>query len=117
MANLTKNEMDNNSSNHSSHFLVGVFLGGVVGAVTALLLTPKSGKEFRSNMNQQVSALKIKSDHLKEAASLRKSELTTAAKEKAVPLSSSVLEQSTEDIETKLAETLKAFEETEKSLK
>lgn len=41
--------MDNKGSTTSS-FLMGVLVGGVAGAVVALLLAPKSGKELRRDI-------------------------------------------------------------------
>ncbi|MCJ7554117.1 MAG: YtxH domain-containing protein [Ignavibacteriaceae bacterium] len=34
-------------------FLIGFFAGGTIGALVALLTTPKSGKEFRSGIKQK----------------------------------------------------------------
>lgn len=41
--------MENNSSNTKSFFL-GALIGGAVGAITALLLAPKSGRELRRDI-------------------------------------------------------------------
>lgn len=50
----------------SSSFLLGILIGGLVGAGTALALAPKSGKEIRSKINNQASTLKEKTVQLKE---------------------------------------------------
>lgn len=39
-------------------FLVGLFLGGMVGAVTMLLLAPRSGKKTRSRIEHQFDDLR-----------------------------------------------------------
>jgi len=41
------------SNNNVKGFLLGFLAGGTVGAIVALLTTPKSGKEFRSNLKQK----------------------------------------------------------------
>lgn len=64
-------------------FIIGAFVGGVVGAATALFLAPKAGKELRSDVAIQASQLKEKS-----------AEFTSTAKEKTVELSKKVQEQS-----------------------
>ncbi|WP_422122882.1 YtxH domain-containing protein [Planococcus sp. X10-3] len=45
----------------SGSFLAGAFVGAVIGAAVALFLAPKSGKEFRGDLNTQVTSLKEKS--------------------------------------------------------
>ncbi|QHJ71732.1 YtxH domain-containing protein [Planococcus halotolerans] len=45
----------------SGGFLAGALVGVVIGAAAALFLAPKSGKEFRGDLNNQVSTLKEKS--------------------------------------------------------
>nr|WP_154706042.1 YtxH domain-containing protein [Planococcus salinarum] len=44
----------------SGSFLMGALVGVVIGAAAALFLAPKSGKEFRGELNTQVSSLKEK---------------------------------------------------------
>lgn len=44
----------------SGSFLAGALVGVVVGAAAALFLAPKSGKEFRGDLNTQVTSLKEK---------------------------------------------------------
>ncbi|MGX9135595.1 YtxH domain-containing protein [Rummeliibacillus sp. JY-2-4R] len=64
-------------------FIIGAFVGGVVGAATALFLAPKAGKELRSDVAVQASQLKEKS-----------AGFTSTAKEKTVELSKKVQAQS-----------------------
>ncbi len=42
--------MADNESNYTKGFVVGALIGGAVGAITALLLAPKSGKELRQDI-------------------------------------------------------------------
>lgn len=59
----------NNESNiNAKDFIIGTFVGGIVGAATALLLAPKSGKELRTNINDQAIVLKDKSTELASKA-------------------------------------------------
>lgn len=44
----------------SGSFLAGALVGVVIGAAAALFLAPKSGKEFRGDLNTQVTSLKEK---------------------------------------------------------
>jgi gas vesicle protein len=48
------------NSKHPAGFLTGLFLGGLAGAVTALLLAPQSGQETRQLLQQK--ATKVSED-------------------------------------------------------
>jgi len=62
-------------------FLIGGLVGGFVGASVAFLLTPKSGKEIRQNINQQARVAKHKtSDWTNQAVEKGSTIATTAAK-------------------------------------
>ena len=58
--------------NRTFNFLFGALIGGLVGATVAILLTPASGEEIRSQM-------KMRADHIRadvqEAAAERRTEL------------------------------------------
>jgi len=58
--------------NRTFNFLLGALIGGLVGATVAILLTPASGEELRSQM-------KMRADHVRtdvmEAAAERRAEL------------------------------------------
>lgn len=45
----------------SGSFIAGAVVGAIIGAAAALFLAPKSGKEFRGDLNSQVTSLKEKS--------------------------------------------------------
>jgi hypothetical protein len=40
-----------NQKNDSKDFLIGALVGGIIGGVTAFLLAPKSGNEFRDDIS------------------------------------------------------------------
>jgi len=53
-------------------FLFGATIGGLVGAGVVLLLTPASGQELRTQMQDQVQRIQAE---IQEAAAARRSEL------------------------------------------
>ena len=69
-------------------FVIGAFVGSVIGAAAALLLAPKPGTEFRTDVAAQAVTLKDKSV-----------ELTGVAKEKTAQIAAQVKEQSTQVID------------------
>ncbi|MGM0853553.1 MAG: YtxH domain-containing protein [Bacillota bacterium] len=152
--NQNQNQNQTNDSNNinSKDFMIGTLIGGIVGAATALLLAPKSGKDLRHDINEQAGVLKEKTGQWKDTAVEKSNEFAAVAKEKSSALSKSVQEQSnnvvgklktyrsnnnelqetndelqavsvgettpveeTEDVNQKLEETKKAFDETEKT--
>ena len=54
------------------NFLLGAILGGLMGAMAALLLAPSSGQQLRSNIASRAD--QIRSD-VSEAAAARRAEL------------------------------------------
>lgn len=126
----------------SKDFLIGALIGGMVGAATALFLTPKSGKDFRSTLNEQAANWKDKGEQLREIAKNKGSNLMSIAKEKTSTLSKNLNssyeftnkvseagvkeEQSSQlktnikiedEIHKKLQDTAKALEEEEQKIK
>jgi gas vesicle protein len=71
------------TNSNSKDFVAGAIVGGLAGALAALLLAPKSGKELRGSLNEQTSTLKNKSV-----------DLASVAKEKASGLKDTVSQQS-----------------------
>jgi len=57
-----------------SNFLFGVFLGGLVGSATALLLTPASGENLRTHIRGYVMTIQ---DEVRKAAETKRGELET----------------------------------------
>jgi gas vesicle protein len=58
------NDQNNQNNINAKDFIIGTFVGGMVGAAAALLLAPKSGKELRTDINGQAIVLKEKSSEL-----------------------------------------------------
>ena len=59
-------------------FTFGAIIGGVLGAVTALLLAPSSGDELRSAIQKQVDSLQME---IKDAAQQKRAELEAQLEE------------------------------------
>jgi gas vesicle protein len=75
-----------NDSHDAMGFLAGVFLGGLAGAVTMLLLAPKSGEETRAQIRQTGIELRDQATEAVEAATqqvrLKASQVTTGIHDK-----------------------------------
>jgi gas vesicle protein len=155
MGSLERNQNDQNQLKseeniNTKDFLIGALIGGIVGAATALFLAPKSGKELRSDMNEQAIVLKAKTGQIRETAVTKGTELASVAKEKTNTITNTVSKQSAEimnkvkgfkssdetqaqreesnpktiplpahdsEIQKRLEETKKAFDETEEKVR
>lgn len=139
----------NEESINAKDFLIGALVGGIVGSLTALLLAPKSGRELRSDLNNQAYQLREKTDHLRDSALVKSNEIASTVKDKTVSISKTVSKQSTDlvskvkglkggtseneseeanpvdqlfeknlqsDIQQRLEETKKAFDDTENKI-
>ena len=82
--------------NNSKDFIVGSLVGGVIGAVTALFLAPKSGKEIRDDLGQQASIVKGRTEKFTSQTLEKSAGIANTAKEKTVSLSQVVSEQSSQ---------------------
>ena len=145
---MGQNNQQNNESMNTKDFIIGALVGGIVGAATALLLAPKSGKEMRSDLNEQAIILKEKTGQWKELAVEGGNQIASTAKEKTNEWSQMIQQQSNElknkvksirigdhqeakvqgeeevavadtevDVEQRLEETKKAFDELEETYK
>lgn len=88
-------------------FVIGAFVGGIVGAAVGLLLAPKAGKDLRSDVATQAVNLKDKSLQLSEVAKEKGSQITEVAKEKTIRLSNQIKEQSTQIVDKVKSKTSK----------
>jgi gas vesicle protein len=77
-------------------FLLGTMIGGLVGAATALLLAPKSGRELRSDINDQATYVRLKTEQMKHSALEKGQDLAVTAKDKTVQLSDTISLHSTQ---------------------
>ncbi|RNF40808.1 YtxH domain-containing protein [Planococcus salinus] len=60
MSNRYDDLYDYEEESSSKDFIIGALVGGIIGAATALMLAPKSGKELMADLNTQASNLKEK---------------------------------------------------------
>lgn len=95
---------------NSRDFLLGALIGSIAGAVTALVLAPKSGGELRQDLNTQAGRLKDRSYEWKDQAVTKSSEMAALAKEKSAELSKNVQDQS-----SGVVEKVKSFRSKDKS--
>lgn len=98
--------MSNNNMN-GKDFLLGAVVGGVLGAVTALLLAPKSGRELRSDLNEQYHTISDKTQTIASDVSKRTKELASEVSEK-----SQEYVGKAKDIASSVAEDIKGWKET-----
>ncbi len=54
--------------NQKGKVIKATVFGGLAGAVTGLLLAPKSGKEMRQDLNEQINKIGNKADDIKHQA-------------------------------------------------
>ncbi|WP_099362203.1 YtxH domain-containing protein [Fredinandcohnia onubensis] len=67
--------------NSGSNFILGTIVGAAVGAATALFLAPKTGQEFRRQMNDQASVVKEKTNSLSKTISEQSNQILTKVKD------------------------------------
>ncbi|WP_147532647.1 YtxH domain-containing protein [Bacillus marasmi] len=114
MSNYLHEEKEKNGT---KDFLLGALIGGVVGAATALFLSPKSGPELRESVTNQTAVLKEKAVTIPSKVS----DLAQATKEKTSTLTQTISQQSAEAIaklrgkKSETTEELDEFEELEAS--
>jgi gas vesicle protein len=86
--------MSNDNNMNTKDFLIGALVGGLVGAASALLLAPKTGKELREELNNQALTAKEKTSGLTQTALEKGSQYASLAKEKSSTIAKTVSEQS-----------------------
>jgi gas vesicle protein len=79
-------------ANNKSDFLVGLLIGGALGAALALLYAPQSGEETRGKLKDKSGELKDKTADTYEKARTRATEVGGTLKEKTTTIASSVKE-------------------------
>ena len=79
---------------NAKDFMIGTLIGGIVGSLAALLFAPKSGREFRDDINNQAYTIRDKTDQLRKTAISKGSEITSSVKDKTTEISRKVTEQS-----------------------
>lgn len=86
---------NNNGANQGSKdFLLGAIIGGVVGAVTALWIAQKPGKEIRETFNVQTATIRNKAESFQKSAKLKVADLAEITKDKTNSWTQSLSQQS-----------------------
>ncbi len=73
-------------NNSGKNFLIGAVVGGVLGAITALVLAPKPGKELREDISQQVDKISGKTVEIAGIVSDKTTELAKVVGAQSVEL-------------------------------
>lgn len=60
---------------HGKDFFIGAVVGGLLGALTALVLAPKTGKELRADISNQYDKISEKTVELAENVGVKTQEL------------------------------------------
>lgn len=97
---------DPNMSGRGKEFLIGAVIGSVLGAVTALLLAPKSGKELRADLSEQVANVSEKTQHIAGNVSSKTQELA-----KQVSLQTGDWVQKAKEVATNVSDEVRAWKE------
>ena len=100
--------MSDNNMN-GKDFLLGAVVGGVIGAVTALLLAPKSGRELRGDISHQYQNVSEKTKHLASDVSEK-----TQAIARDVSVKSQEIASKAKEFGSKVASDVKDWNETRK---
>ncbi|MFC0187845.1 YtxH domain-containing protein [Fictibacillus aquaticus] len=83
---------NNNQGIDSKDFIIGALVGGIVGAASALLLAPKTGKELRGDLNEQAVLLKDKSNEFSQMAIEKSNSLVKTVSEQSTQVAGKVKE-------------------------
>jgi gas vesicle protein len=91
--------MSNNNMN-GKDFLLGAVVGGVLGAVTALLLAPKSGRELRTDIADGYHTVSDKTQEIAGTVSQKSQEIAGTVGQKSQEIAGVVSERSQEIAKT-----------------
>lgn len=69
---------------NARNFMIGSLVGGVIGAVTALLFAPKPGRELRTDIAEGYHAVSEKTQEIVRSIGNHTSEFVDKAKEAAI---------------------------------
>ncbi len=85
--------MSDNNMN-GKDFLLGAVVGGVIGAITALLLAPKPGEELRADIKDTVNTVSNKTQEIAGQVSDRSQSLAKNVSERSQGIAKNVSERS-----------------------
>jgi gas vesicle protein len=87
--------MSDNNMN-GKDFLLGAVVGGLLGAVTALLLAPKPGNELRADLKETATTVSSKTQEIAHQVSERSQEIAHQVGERGQALAKTVTAQTSE---------------------
>lgn len=99
---------ENNNNTNGKDLVIGVLIGGIIGAGAALLLAPKSGRELRGELSEGYQTASKKTQDLAKNVSERSEVLAGKVKE--------VAEYVKEDVQKWKANALEVANEVKESL-
>lgn len=112
--------MSDNNMN-GKDFLLGAVVGGVIGAVSALLLAPKTGKELRTDLSDQYQNVSERTQKIASDVSERSQKIASDVSEKTQKLAGEVSTKSQEiagkakDVASTVTSEVKAWKDAKKS--
>lgn len=92
-------------------FIVGAVIGGIVGAVTALLFAPKSGKELRQDISEQAQQIGEKTKEIASDVSHKTQEIA-----KTVGTQTTELLGKAKDVASAVADDVKTWKDARKEV-
>ncbi len=90
--------MSDNNMN-GKDFLLGAVVGGILGAVTALLLAPKPGTELRADLKETANTVNVKSREIAHQVAERGQALASQAAERGQTIAKTVSAQTVDLVE------------------
>lgn len=80
-------------------FLIGAVVGGLLGAMAALLLAPKSGRELRQDITEQYSSVSDKTQQVASTVSEKTLQIASTVGEKTANIAKTATTHTTEWID------------------
>jgi gas vesicle protein len=77
-------------------FLMGAVVGGLLGAMAALLLAPKSGRELRQDITEQYGTISEKTQQIANTVSEKTQQIASTVGEKTVNIAKTATTHTTE---------------------
>jgi gas vesicle protein len=77
-------------------FLMGAMVGGLLGAMAALLLAPKSGRELRQDISEQYSNISEKTQQIASTVSEKTQQIASNVGEKTASIAKTATTHTTE---------------------
>jgi len=86
-------------------FIIGAVVGGLLGAMAALLLAPKSGRELRQDITEQYGTVSDKTQQIASTVSEKTLQIANAVSEKTATIATAVSEKTANIAKTATTQT------------